>query len=91
MSPDEMATAACGMRHVRPAYLPDDVLAALRAGRPPLPGHAGGGVMSALVPLDFEGRNVRMVQRDEVPWWVLADRLPRHGHRQSKRCCREIG
>ena len=31
MSPDEMATAACGMPHVRPAYLPDDVLAALRA------------------------------------------------------------
>ena len=31
MSPDEMATAACGMRHVRPAYLPDEVLAALRA------------------------------------------------------------
>ena len=31
MSPDEMATAACGMRHVQPAYLPDDMLAALRA------------------------------------------------------------
>ena len=31
MSPDEMATAACGMPHVRPAYLPDDMLAALRA------------------------------------------------------------
>ena len=30
--------------------------------------------MSApVVPLDFEGRNVRMVERDEVPWWVLAD------------------
>lgn len=28
---------------------------------------------AALVPLDFEGRNVRMVERDEVPWWVLAD------------------
>ena len=31
MSPDEMATAACGMAHVRPAYLPDAMLAALRA------------------------------------------------------------
>ena len=28
---------------------------------------------SAVVPLDFEGRNVRMVHRDDVPWWVLAD------------------
>jgi len=28
---------------------------------------------TGVVPLDFEGRNVRMVERDDVPWWVLAD------------------
>jgi prophage antirepressor-like protein len=26
-----------------------------------------------VVPLDFEGRNVRMVERDDTQWWVLAD------------------
>ena len=26
-----------------------------------------------VVPLDFEGRNVRMVERDDAQWWVLAD------------------
>jgi hypothetical protein len=31
LSRDEMATAACGMRHVRPAYLPDAQLRAARA------------------------------------------------------------
>jgi prophage antirepressor-like protein len=29
--------------------------------------------MSAIVPFDFEGNAVRVIMREGVPWWVLAD------------------